>query len=103
MTLPRELRATNVPHFMAEGEGTYHSETELGRLYDLAKGAEQRLGGGGGGGGGGGDGGGDGGGMAAGRVYDGRLFVRGCAEYLPEAAGALAVYHADLAQVHLTA
>ena len=46
---------------------------------------------------------GDGGGMAAGRVYDGRLFVRGCAEYLPEAAGALAVYHADLAQVHLTA
>ena len=54
-------------------------------------------------GGNGGDGGGDGGGMAAGRVYDGRLFVRGCAEYLPEAAGALAVYHADLAQVHLTA
>ena len=91
VTLPRELRASKVPHYMDNGkpgQDTYHSKTELGYLYDLAKRAEQGLGGGGGGGGG-----------SGGAIYDGRLFVCGCATHVAEAASALAVYRMELTQV----
>ena len=93
VTLPPPLRATKVPHFMDNGkpgQDLYHSRTELGRLYDLAKPAEQGLGRGGGGGGGAG---------AAVAIYDGRLFMPGCATHLAEAASAMAAYRAELAQV----
>ena len=87
VSFPSEMRPLEYPHYMGkEASKTYHSRTELGRLFDLVAS-------------GGGSGALEGGGEAARCEYDGRLFDPKCAEHVGEAVEQLGWYRGALAEL----